>query len=57
MNDIQKGLELSKRLSERLTIPLVYTTISAHLKRDANDFANIYKVMFIQRYMKLPWEG
>ena len=57
MPDIQKGLVLSQSLSERLEIPLLYTTISAHLKVEAEDFAQQHKVKFIQRYMKLPWEG
>lgn len=57
MNEIQNGLELSSSLSEKLKIPLLYTTISTHLKKEAEDFAKNHQVMFIQRYMKLPWEG
>lgn len=57
LNDINKGFELSSSLSGKLDISLVYTTISTHLKKEAEEFAKLHKVMFIQRYMKLPWEG
>jgi hypothetical protein len=57
MDEIEKGLELSKHLSEKLRIPLLYTTISTHLKSEAEHFAEKNNVVFIQRYMKLPWEG
>jgi len=53
---IEKGYELSSRLAETLEIPLLYTTISTHLKKEAEDFAHNHKVVFIERYMKLPWE-
>ncbi|MGZ4160622.1 MAG: hypothetical protein ACXVNF_07500, partial [Neobacillus sp.] len=57
INDIYKGYELSIRLSEKLGIPLQFTTISNHLEKEADTFAKNYDVIFIQRYMKLPWEG
>lgn len=57
MDDILKGLELSRRLAENLNVPFLYTTISKHLKNQAEDFAKDYKVVFIDRFMKLPWEG
>jgi hypothetical protein len=57
MEDIEKGFELGSSLAEELEIPLMYTTIAAHLKIAAEDFAKKNKVIFIQRYMKVPWEG
>jgi hypothetical protein len=57
IRDIEKGLELSKHLSVKLGIPLLYTTISTHLESETEHFAEKNNVVFIQRYMKLPWEG
>jgi hypothetical protein len=56
MQDIESGLELSCRLAEKLGIPFLYTTISNQLKEEAEDFSNNNEVVFIERYMKLPWE-
>jgi hypothetical protein len=56
MADIHKGLELSNSLAAAFSIPLKYTTISSQLKREAADFAKRNNVLFINRYMKLPWE-
>lgn len=56
IKDIEKGYELSSSLAEKLEIPLLYTTISVHLKKEAENFANNYDVVFIERYMKIPWE-
>jgi hypothetical protein len=57
MNDITKGFELCSSLSNKLEIPFIYTTISKHLEAAAEAFASSNNVIFIQRYMKLPWEG
>jgi hypothetical protein len=57
MTDIQSGYELSLKLSDMLSIPLQYTTICVDLENKAKCFAKIHQVMFIKRYMKLPWEG
>lgn len=57
MDDLYKGLDLSTRVSETLHIPLLYTTISAHLEQEAKEYVKDHNVRFIQRYMKLPWEG
>lgn len=56
IDEILKGFELSSVLSEKLQIPLLYTCISSHLEKEADDFAKNHEVRFIQRYMKLPWE-
>jgi hypothetical protein len=55
--EIVNGYELSSRISDMLSIPLRYTTISADLEKEAESFATNHPVMFIKRYMKLPWEG
>ena len=57
MEDILKGYELSSTLAAELNIPLKYSTISKHLEKDAQNFARNHEVMFINRYMKVPWEG
>lgn len=57
ITDIKKGMELSSQAAERLEIPLLYTTISSHLRREANEFSQNHKVVWIERYMKLPWEA
>jgi hypothetical protein len=57
MQDIQVGFELCTKVAETLEIPFLYTTISNQLKKEAEEFANNHEVVFIERYMKLPWEG
>ncbi|WHY01912.1 hypothetical protein [Neobacillus sp. DY30] len=57
MADILNGYELSSKISSQLSIPLLNTTISVDLKNEAINFARNHQVMFIKRYMKLPWEG
>ncbi|MEC1522677.1 hypothetical protein P9D43_11695 [Neobacillus niacini] len=57
MEDIHKGYEFSSRLSDLLSIPLLYTSISVDIEKEASYFAKRHRVMFIKRYMKLPWEG
>lgn len=56
MVDILKGYELSCLLSKKLEIPLLYTCISSQLQKTALEFAENHDVMWIKRYMKLPWE-
>ncbi|NHC39978.1 hypothetical protein G6549_08350 [Bacillus sp. MM2020_1] len=57
MQDVQTGFELCCRVAEKLEIPFLYTTISNHLKKEAEEFADNHDVIFIERFMKLPWEG
>jgi hypothetical protein len=57
MADILNGYELSAKISNMLSIPLLYTTISVDLESGAQCFAKSHQVMFIKRFMKLPWEG
>lgn len=56
LEDIQKGQELSLRISEKLGIPLLCTTISESLKEDTIQFAERNAVFYIKRFMKLEWE-
>jgi hypothetical protein len=56
MEDVLKGFDLSKKVSEIIGTPILYTTISTQLQKDANEFSLHNKVMFIDRFMKLPWE-
>jgi hypothetical protein len=57
MADILNGYELRCKISKIFSIPLLYTTISVDLADEANCFAKSHQVMFIKRFMKLPWEG
>lgn len=57
MDDILRGLELGEVLAGKLEVPFLYTTISNHLRNQAVDFAQCHEAVFIQRFMKLPWEG
>lgn len=57
MNDIKSGYELSRAVADKLQIPFLYTSISEHLKQQAEEFAQKHEVVFIKRYMKLPWEN
>lgn len=57
LDDIVSGYELASKISNQLSIPLLYTTISVDLENEAQYFAKCHRVMFIKRYMKLPWEG
>ncbi|MCM3662803.1 hypothetical protein M3204_00205 [Mesobacillus subterraneus] len=54
--DVEKGLDLSRALSEKLDIPLLSTTLSQHLSADADSFLPVSQVKVISRYIKLPWE-
>lgn len=56
LDEIKKGLELAQLISEKTQIPILYTTISSHLKEESINFAIQNPVFYIQRYMKLPWE-
>ncbi|MEH7159322.1 hypothetical protein [Neobacillus drentensis] len=56
MQDIENGFELSGELAEKLQIPFLFTTISKHMQKEADKFAKSHNVVFIERYMKLPWE-
>jgi RecA/RadA recombinase len=54
--DVEKGLELSRALSEKLDIPLLSTTLSQHLSAEADSYLPVSEVKVISRYLKLPWE-
>lgn len=56
IEDIKHGYELSSAVAANLEVPFLYTTISEHLKQQAEEFAQQHEVVFIKRYMKLPWE-
>lgn len=56
MEEIEKGFEISQEASQELQLPLLYTTISDNLKNESKDFAQHHDVLYIERFMKLPWE-
>lgn len=57
LDDIVRGFELSTLMAERLQVSLAYNCISLHLREAAEEFAESHDVKYIQRFMKLPWEG
>jgi hypothetical protein len=57
IEEIEKGLELAILVSQVTGIPLIYTTISEHLREKTIEYANGNPVFYIKRYMKLPWES
>jgi hypothetical protein len=57
MAEINKGLKISRKVSELMNIPLLYTTVSTQFIDSTVDFAKANPVLYIQRYMKLPWES
>jgi hypothetical protein len=56
VEEIEKGLLLAEKISRKTSIPLVYSTISDQLKNETVEFAKVNPVVYIQRYMRLPWE-
>jgi hypothetical protein len=53
---IEQGLILAQIVSQKKCIPLLYSTISEHLKDQTGEFSKVNPVVYIQRYMRLPWE-
>ncbi|WP_213365483.1 hypothetical protein [Mesobacillus boroniphilus] len=56
LQDVEKGLILSKELSEELGIPLLNTMVPEHLSAVSAGMAAESQVKVISRYLKLPWE-
>ncbi len=56
LQDVERGLTLSKRLSDSLGIPLLYTVVPQHLSAESAGIERESQVKVISRYLKLPWE-
>ena len=56
LQDVERGLTLSKRLSDSLGIPLLYTVVPQHLAAESAGIERESQVKVISRYLKLPWE-
>lgn len=56
VEDLEKGLVLSKQAGEQLGIPLLFTTVSDHLADYLKALSFEGSLMVLQRFMKLPWE-
>jgi len=54
--NIEEGYRITKEASEALNIPFLYTTISDQLENETINLANKHDVLYIKRFMKLPWE-
>ncbi|MBT2641452.1 hypothetical protein J7I80_04375 [Bacillus sp. ISL-41] len=56
LQDVERGLTLSKKLSDSLGIPLLYTVVPQHLSAESAGIERESQVKVISRYLKLPWE-
>jgi CobQ/CobB/MinD/ParA nucleotide binding domain len=56
LQDVEKGLILSKELSDTLGIPLLNTMVPQHLSAESPGIETESPVKVITRYLKLPWE-
>ncbi|MFT9598224.1 hypothetical protein [Mesobacillus sp.] len=56
IQDVEKGLTLSKELSYTLGIPLMNTMVPQHLSAEIAGIEAESPVKVISRYLKLPWE-
>ena len=56
LQDVEKGLALSKELSNKLGIPLLVTMVPKHLSAVSAEIEAKSPVKVISRYLKLPWE-
>ncbi|OEF95537.1 hypothetical protein BHF71_04930 [Vulcanibacillus modesticaldus] len=56
VDDIQRGHLITEQASKELDLPILYTTISSHLRNETKDFAKEHQVLYIDRFMRLPWE-
>ncbi|WP_170169026.1 hypothetical protein [Mesobacillus subterraneus] len=55
IEDVQKGLELSRKLSDALGIPLMHAVLPEHLSDQIGELEGA-PVKVMTRYLKLPWE-
>jgi hypothetical protein len=56
LEEIEKGLLLAQKVSRKTSIPVLFSTVSNELKNETVEFAKVNPVVYIQRYMRLPWE-
>lgn len=56
IDDIIRGHQITEEASKQLKIPFLFTTIAENLRDEANEFAKDHEVLYIKRFMKLPWE-
>lgn len=57
MEEILNGAAIASDLSKQMDIPFLYSCISAHLRESAEQFLSCQNAIFIDRYMKVPWEA
>jgi hypothetical protein len=56
IQDVEKGLALSKELADQLGIPLLTTMVPEHLSAEIAGIKTESPVKVVTRYLKLPWE-
>ncbi|WNF23925.1 hypothetical protein [Mesobacillus jeotgali] len=56
IQDVEKGLALSKELADQLGIPLLTTMVPEHLSAEIAGIETESPVKVVTRYLKLPWE-
>lgn len=55
--DIENGIAFAEQVSEQLGIPLLFSTVSDHLADELKALSFDHRLMYMQRFMKLPWES
>jgi len=56
LEDIERGYQLTLAASEALKLPFLYTTIAKQFELETQVFASSHQVVYLERFMKLPWE-
>lgn len=56
VNNIKLGEEIAVQVCEELNIPFLYSTISRDFSKKTEGFSQFDNVLYIYRFMKLPWE-
>lgn len=56
MDTIIRGSEITEEVSNRLNLPILFTTISSQFIEKTRDFSLKNSVLYIYRYNRLPWE-
>lgn len=56
LSDITKGTQLTGEVAEKLKIPFLFTTIDEKFKEITSNIDCKERVLYINRFMRLPWE-
>jgi len=56
IDSIKRGSDIANKISNKLNIQFLFTTISVEYFEKTRDFSTKNNVLYIHRFMKLPWE-